>query len=389
MTFRIRRDRLFPSLLSGLLVLGACSDAPRPEEAMTPPPANGLMSITAGPDLLAELKIGEPRLTSVTGTLRVYGRVEADETRLARISSPVTGRVIELEVVEGQRVKRGDLIAVIRSTELANAQSTYLKADSQRQLAQRAVDRAKRLLDAGVIGEAELQRREGEFIQIAAEFSASRDELRVLGMTDLAVARLQETRVVNAVSQVVASIDGTVMDRPVTLGQVVQAAESICILADLSHVWLVADVPEQTAGSLSVGKAVESQIAALPGEMIRGTLTFVSAIVNPETRTVRARMDLPNPEGRYKPAMLATLTLQDLAETQRVIPATAVVREGNEEYLFVQVTEDRFLLRKVRLGGEFGSVRVLLEGLQEGEKIVLDGAFHLNNERKRAALQGS
>jgi cobalt-zinc-cadmium efflux system membrane fusion protein len=347
------------------------------------------MSITAGPDLLAELKIGEPRLTSVTGTLRVYGRVEADETRLARVSSPVTGRVIELEVVEGQRVKRGDLIAVIRSTELANAQSNYLKADSQRQLAQRAVDRAKRLLDAGVIGEAELQRREGEYIQIAAEFSASRDELRVLGMTDLAVARLQETRVVNAVSQVVASIDGTVMDRPVTLGQVVQAAESICILADLSHVWLVADVPEQTAGSLSVGKAVESEIAALPGEMIRGTLTFVSAIVNPETRTVRARMDLPNPEGRYKPAMLATLTLQDLAETQQVIPATAVVREANEEYLFVQITENRFLLRKVRLGGEFGSVRVLLEGLQEGEKIVLDGAFHLNNERKRAALQGS
>lgn len=388
MTFLIRRDRLFPSLLSGLLVLGACSDAPRPEEAMTPPPANGLMSITAGPDLLAELKIGEPRLTSVTGTLRVYGRVEADETRLARISSPVTGRVIELEVVEGQRVKRGDLIAVIRSTELANAQSNYLKADSQRQLAQRAVDRAKRLLDAGVIGEAELQRREGEYIQIAAEFSASRDELRVLGMTDQSVARLQETRVVNAVSQVVASIDGTVMDRPVTLGQVVQAAESICILADLSHVWLVADVPEQTAGSLSVGKAVESEIASLPGEMIRGTLTFVSAIVNPETRTVRARMDLPNPEGRYKPAMLATLTLQDLAETQQVIPATAVVREANEEYLFVQITENRFLLRKVRLGGEFGSVRVLLEGLHEGEKIVLDGAFHLNNERKRAALQG-
>lgn len=389
MTFRIRRDLLLPCLLSSLLLLGACSETPPPEEVVTPPPANGQMSITAGPDLLAELKIGEPRLTSVTGTLRVYGRVEADETRLARVSSPVTGRVIELEVVEGQRVKRGDLIAVIRSTELANAQSNYLKADSQRQLAQRAVDRAKRLLDAGVIGEAELQRREGEYIQIAAEFSASRDELRVLGMTDLAVARLQETRVVNAVSQVVASIDGTVMDRPVTLGQVVQAAESICILADLSHVWLVADVPEQTAGSLSVGKAVESEIAALPGEMIRGTLTFVSAIVNPETRTVRARMDLPNPEGRYKPAMLATLTLQDLAETQQVIPATAVVREANEEYLFVQITENRFLLRKVRLGGEFGSVRVLLEGLQEGEKIVLDGAFHLNNERKRAALQGS
>lgn len=384
----------FPScfplcVVASLLMLGACGIAPPEEVAAPKPPSGDQMAITAGPDLLADLRIGEPRLTSVTGTLRVYGRVEADETRLARVSSPVTGRVIELEVVEGQRVRRGDLIAVIRSTELANAQSTYLKADSQRLLAQRAVDRAKRLLDAGVIGEAELQRREGELIQAAAEFSASRDELRVLGMTDEAVARLQYSRVVNAVSQVVASIDGTVMDRPVTLGQVVQAAGTICILADLSHVWLVADVPEQTAGTLSAGKAVEAEIAALPGEIIRGQLTFVSAIVNPETRTVRARMDLPNPSGRYKPAMLANLTLQDLPEMQQVIPATAVVRESNEEYLFVQVAEDRFLLRKVRLGGEFGNVRVLLEGLHEGEKIVLDGAFHLNNERKRSALRGN
>lgn len=387
MTLATPRTCLSSGLLALLLVLGGCG-GPAPEQ-QPPKAAPDAMAITASPELLAELKTGEPRLTSVTGTLRVSGRVEADETRLARVSSPVTGRVIELDVVEGQRVRRGQLIAIIRSTELANAQSNYLKAYSQRQLALRAVDRAKRLLDAGVIGEAELQRRDGELVQAAAELSASRDELRVLGMTDEAVAKLQESRVVNAVSQVVASIDGTVMERPVTLGQVVQAAESICILADLSNVWLVADVPEQTAGTLAAGKAVEAEIAALPGETIRGQLTFVSAIVNPETRTVRARMDLPNPNARYKPAMLATLTLQDLAETQYVIPATAVVREGNGEFIFVQVGDNRFLLRKVTLGGEYGNVRVLLDGLQEGEKIVLDGAFHLNNERKRSALQGS
>jgi len=389
MTATIRRPAALSTLFLVLVLLGGCGSA-APEEAPAKAASNSdPLAITASPALLAELKIGEPRLTSVTGTLRVPGRVEADETRLARVSSPVTGRLIELDVVEGQRVRKGDLIAIIRSTELANAQSNYLKADSQRQLAFRAVDRAKRLLDAGVIGEAELQRREGELVQASAELSASRDELRVLGMTDADVARLQETRVVNAVSQVVASISGTVMERPVTLGQVVQAAESICILADLSSVWLVADVPEQTAGTLSAGKAVEAEIAALPGEIIRGKLTFVSAIVNPETRTVRARMDLANPQGRYKPAMLATLTLQDLAETQQVIPATAVVRENNEEYIFVQVSDDRFMLRRVQLGGEYGSVRVLLEGLHEGDKIVLDGAFHLNNERKRAVLQGS
>lgn len=358
------------------------ADAPKPRGADP-------MSITASADMMPELKIGVPRMTSVTGTLRVSGRVEADETRLARVSSPVTGRVIELDVVEGQRIRKGALIAVIRSTELADAQSKYLKAYSQRQLSQRAVERAKRLLDAGIIGEAELQRRDAELVQASAEFSASRDELRVLGMTDEAVVRLQETRVVNAVSQVVASIDGTVMERPVTLGQVVQAAGTICILADLSSVWLVADVPEQTAGTLTAGKAVEAEIAALPGQMIRGSLSFVSAIVNPETRTVRARMDLPNPRGVYKPAMLATLTLQDLAETQKVIPATAVVREGNEEYLFVRLEGSQFMLRKVSLGEQYGDVRVLVDGLEENEQIVLDGAFHLNNERKRMALQGN
>jgi cobalt-zinc-cadmium efflux system membrane fusion protein len=375
--------------LPALVALSGCgSKSPETAEAAPKAPRNAL-EITAPDSLYADLTIGTPKNTSVSGSLRVAGRVEADETRLARVSSPVTGRIIELEVVEGQTVKRGDLIAVIRSTNLADAQSSYLKAYSQRQLSQRAVERAKRLLDAGVIGEAELQRREAEQVQASADLSAARDQLRVLGMSDDAVAKLQASRTVNAVSQVLASSDGTVMERPVTLGQVVNAADTVCVLADLSNVWLVADVPEQTAGTLTAGKALEAEIAALPGEIIRSRLTFVSAIVNPETRTVRARTDLPNPARRFKPAMLATMTLQDLAETKLVIPDSAVVREGNDEFVFVRVSDKTFLLRKVTLGQQYGRVRVVTEGLREDETIVLDGAFHLNNERQRLALQGS
>lgn len=371
------------------LCLMGCGSSAQPATADASTPPRDPMSITPEPELLQQLEIGEPKLTSVTGSLRVTGRVEADESRLARVSSPVTGRITDLEVVEGQVVKRGQLIAVIRSTELSTSQSGYLQVLTQLDLSKKAVERAQRLLEAGVIGEAELQRREGELSQVSAEYSASRDQLRVLGMSDDAVAHLEQTRVVDAVSQVRASIDGTVMDRPVTPGQMVQSAETICVVADLSSVWLVADVPEQTAGTLAAGKAVEAEIAAYPGSVIRGALTFVSAIVNPETRTVRARMDLANPNGRYKPAMLATLTLQDLAETQLVIPATAVVREGNDEFIFVRRSESTFALRPVSLGGEYGDVRVLLDGLHEGDQIVLNGGFHLNNERKRVALQGA
>jgi cobalt-zinc-cadmium efflux system membrane fusion protein len=100
-------------------------------------------------------------------------------------------------------------------------------------------------------------------------------------------------------------------------------------------------------------------------------------------------MDLPNPHRRYKPAMLATITLVDGAERRRVVPSNAIVREGNEDNVFVQLAPDRFALRHVTLGPEFRDGRALVDGLRDGDKIVLDGAFHLNNERKRLLLQGS
>jgi len=169
---------------------------------------------------------------------------------------------------------------------------------------------------------------------------------------------------------------------------VVQAAEIICVVADLSNVWLVADVPEQSAGRIRTGKAVQAEIPALPGETITGKLSYVSPVVNPETRTVRMRMDVPNPERKYKPAMLATITLLDSAERRRIIPLNAIVRENNEDNVFVQTGPARFELRRVTLGPEFPAGRALTDGLRPGEKIVLDGAFHLNNERKRLLMQG-
>ncbi len=251
------------------------------------------------------------------------------------------------------------------------------------------MERAKLLVEAGVIGSAELQRREADLQQAEAEFSSERDQLRVLGMSDDRVEQLLATRSVNAVTEIFANISGTVMDRPVTPGQIIQPAGEICTLADLSQVWLVADVPEQSAGQLAAGKLVEAEIAALPDRRIAGKLSFVSAIVSPETRTVRARMDLKNTDGLYKPSMLASLTLQDLAETQLVVPSTAVVRENNEDFVFLRISENSFLLHRVLLGSEFGSVRVVEDGLSPEDVIVVDGAFHLNNERKQQALQGS
>jgi membrane fusion protein, heavy metal efflux system len=375
--------------LAALLCLAGCNaDGAGTGKNQTAPPPRNPMEVKVAPALMEQIRIGEPEWAAVRGNLRVPGRVEADETRVARVGSPVTGRIAELEVQEGQAVRRGQVLAVLHSTELSDSQFGYLRAFSQQQLAQRAAARARQLLQAGVIGEAELQRRDAEFQQASAEVATWRDQLKVLGLSETAIRKLETTRAVNSLYEVVASIDGTVLERKMTVGQVVQPADTVFVVADLSHVWLVADVPEQAVANVAVGKAVRAEVSAYPDQQIPGVLSFVGATVNPDTRTVRARMNLPNPDSRYKPAMLAMMILEDRAERLKVIPSTAVVREGNQDHVFVQAAPGTFLLKPVALGPEFGDKRVLTSELRTGEKIVIDGAFHLNNERKHLALQG-
>jgi cobalt-zinc-cadmium efflux system membrane fusion protein len=373
-------------ITAGTLLLCACGEKTTPKAE-----AGGVknpMEIAPDADLRKQLEVKQPSWEQVNSTLRVAGRVEADATRLATVSAPVTGRILEVKAVDGQNVKRGEVLATIYSPELPELQSNFLKAQLQRQGADRAVARAKQLLDAGVIGSAELQRRESESYQAAAEVSGLRERLRILGLTEEALNALEKSRRLTSVMEIAATIDGTVLERKATIGQIVQAAEPVFVVADLSHVWLVADVPEQSAGDLSIGKTVHAEVPALPGHKLVGKITFVSATVNPETRTVTTRMNVPNSNRRLKPSMLTTMTLVDGTERRLVIPADAVVRDGNSDSVFVRANQNTFVLKAVKLADEIAGLRVVEEGLTEDDRIVTKGAFHLNNERRRLALGG-
>lgn len=379
-----------PAIVLAAAILTGCNGKTPDATASAagPPPARNPLEITADADLMKQITVGEVPWADVTGTMKLAARVEADARRMARINSSLGGRIVDLEVTEGQIVERGQVLAKLHSTDLAAAQGGFLKAYTQQQLAHKAVARARQLLEAGVIGEAELQRRDAELQQCNAELASSRDQLSVLGMTDEALAQLETTRVIQSVTHIVSTISGRVLERKVTIGQVVQAAETIFVVADLSNVWLVADVPEQSASALRLDKAVAAEIPAVPGKPVAGRLNFISAIVDPETRTIRARMDLPNASRLYKPAMLATMSLLEGAERRRVLPNQAVVREDNQDSVLVQTGPSTFVLRPVSLGLEFRDLRVLESGVGEKDKIVLQGAFHLNNERKRRAISG-
>ena len=374
------------SALVCALFLAACGDKAPEAPAKAAAPRDALL-VRPGAELLARLKLGVPALVEVRETLRVPARIEVDETRVARVGAPVAGRITDLAAAVGQNVTRGQVLATISSTELSTAQLGYIKAESQRQLAQRGAARAKQLYDADVIGVAELQRREGELQQADAEVGAARDQLKVLGMPPEALERLAQMRVINSMAQITASIAGTVIERKVTEGQVVQPADAIYVVADLSRLWVVADIPEQSAAGVRVGESVQAEVTAVPERKIAGTLSFVAPTVNPETRTVRARMELANPAREYKPAMLANVLIASKPQKHLAVPVTAMVREDNRDYVFV-ASGDAFRLQAVTTGAEYEGWRVISGGLAEGASVVLDGAFHLNNERKRRALEG-
>ncbi|QWT47163.1 efflux RND transporter periplasmic adaptor subunit [Azospira inquinata] len=370
--------------LAGLALLAAChKEAPPPAAAPTDPNL-----VTIGPDLANQIKVATVGSAPISETLRVAGRLDFDEQHLARIGATVTGRITQVSAILGQNVKAGQPLAQLNSTELSDAQLAFLKANAQAQLERRNVDRAQQLYSADVIGKAELQRRENEAAIAQAERQAAADQLRVLGMSLGDVAQLGRRGTINSVTPVLSSIAGTVVERKVTQGQVVAPADALFTVADLGQLWAVADVPEQEAALVQPGQDVELEIPALGGERLHSKLIYVGDTVDPETRTVMVRTVLQNPERRLKPAMLATMLIAGKARPRLVIPAAAVVRQDNGDYVFQQLKPGQFRLIPVTLGPETAGHRVVLSGLKEGTPIVVDGAFHLNNQRQAKELEG-
>lgn len=348
---------------------------------------NSELAVTAPPELLARLKIAPVRYTENGDNLRLPGRVELDEHRVARIGPTVTGRITEIKAWLGQYMHKGQALASIYSTELSNAQSDYLKALTKMRLHKLTVDRGQRLYTADAISHAELLGRESVLEESEVERRARRDQLRVLGMSETAINRLTNTGTIDSVLPIVANMNGVIIERHVSVGQIAQPADDLFTLADLSRLWVVAEVPEQSAYHIHLGQQSEVEIPALPGEHFRGKIIYIADLVNPTTRTVTVRMQVNNPQRRLKPAMLANMLILNKQDTELTVPATAVVRDHDRDHVFVQTSANQFMLRSVALGPDNEGQRKVIGGLDTGEKIVVEGAFHLNTHRVQSAQQ--
>jgi cobalt-zinc-cadmium efflux system membrane fusion protein len=376
---------LFVMLCTLSVLAAGCEKKAAPEVVETKVVDPYIVEITD--QLAKDVKLHTAGNVEMRGTLRVPGTVQVDEQRIARIGASVTGRIKDIEVTLGQNVKNGQLLATLNSTELAQNQLVYIKAAQQIGLQTKAVERAKLLQEADVIGAAELQRRQAELSAAQADLNAARDQLLVLGMNESAIDKLSSTGQIRSYSNVTARLSGTVISRKVNLGQVVQPAEELFIIADLSHVWVVAEVPEQQIDLIKVGEEVVVEIPALNNKQYKAKLIYEGDIVNPETRTVTLRSDLQNANREIKPDMLVSMLIQSRAEQKLAVPLQSVVRENDNTYVYVKLGPNKFRLREVKLGNDYNGMVSIDSGLAMGEVVVSDGAFHVNNERKRKELE--
>ena len=369
-------------ILFSLALLISCSKSNNVPEVKKLDP----LEIAITPEIQKQIKTEAVSNQDISETLMIPGRLEAQNLRLAKIGSPINGRISDIYGSLGDVVKKGQVLARVNSIELTQNQLTLIKATQLIGLKTKAVERAKLLFEADVISKAEMQRIEAELEAVKADFRASKDQLEILGMSDKAIEKLESSGQVNSYGDVISRTNGTIITKMINLGQIVQPEDVLFSVADLSKLWGVAEIPEQQVAFVRKDQDVTIEVPAL-NQKIQGKIVYEGDIVNPETRTVMVRTEIDNTDLKLKPDMLISMFIQSKKVSKLAIPASAVIRENDRNYVFVQNSPNTYRLREIELGHKDGQLINLISGVSQGETIVSDGAFHLNSERKKKELE--
>ena len=369
-----------------------CDRAPTPAGESGPKRSpDGALLVRLLPEQLTRSGVTvEPVGRTAFRTYRTFpGVIRPNEHALANITTLVRGRVAEVYGELGQAVVHNTLLAVLHSSDLGLAQSAYLKARARRHVAEQAYQRAQFLFKEKVIGQAEAQRREGEMISIRAEAQEAREGLRLLGMDDKEIRTLERTQTIRSQISIVAPFAGRVIARNLTKGEVVETTRKLFVVADLSTVWVVGNVSEKDISYLHSATAVPNQpvevhVAAYPDEVFHGIVSYVGDVLDTATRTMQVRLTLANPTGRLKPEMFATIRVLSNPEPDAItIPKAAVLQDRGESVVFVRVNEQEFGRRVVHIAEQNDKHVHVLDGLTEGEEVVVAGAYLLKSELAR------
>jgi len=375
--------------LAACLALGGCdggahagppaaSSSPTSASSSSPPSSAGLVRdggaifVPAASPLRARLEVRAVAETPLRRPIPVPGEIEADPARLVRIVPPLPGRIARLHVALGDAVRAGDALLTLDSAELSAARGEAGKARAAREQARLELERQRALLDAEIAARKDFEQARLAYAQASSDADTAAARLAQLGAGGGAPSQRQYTMRAPLAGRVIA-LDAA------PGGYWNDTAAPLMTVADLSTVYLAANVPEKDIGAVFAGQPAQIALNAYPGAAVTGQVRYVGEILDADTRTVKVRVAIDNREGRYRPGMYATVVLAGAAHPALLVPPAALLQGGLETRVLVETAPFRFAPRVVATGAQAGGMVEILSGLEAGERIVVKNGVLLHD----------
>jgi cobalt-zinc-cadmium efflux system membrane fusion protein len=304
-------------------------------------------------------------MTTIHREVAAPASVEADPARSAKILPPLSGHVLQLFVHPGDAVKKGQELLTLDAPDFVAAQADYARSRSVLASAERTLTRQQDLASHGIVGQREVDQAKTDRDSALSDFNRSKDRMRLLGM-DPDKTGLGAPLIVRS------PLTGKVLDVNTASGEFRNDPNALLMsVADLSTVWVTANVQEKDIHFVHKGDPVTARFAAYPDEVFRGRVLFVADVLDPDTRTAKTRVAFNNEDGRLRPAMFATVVLKTWDTSELTVPTTALVMAGSKTTVFVQVAPNTYEQHPVETGEQAGTRTAIKSGLQVGDRVLI------------------
>jgi membrane fusion protein, heavy metal efflux system len=353
----------------GLLGAGKPADT---EPAMLVRQGNQIVIPESSP-LRKRLTVTPAHAEAISAKLVLPAVVESDPARTAAVLPPLGGRVVEIKVALGDRVRQGQVLAVIDSPDLGQAFDDNDKAADASQLTQKNLTRQEEQFKLGTASNRDLDQARSDNAQASSEYARTQARLKVLGVS---AERQQHSTLLS----VQAPVSGSVTTLTIARGNMINdPTQPIMTVADLSTVWVTALVPEKDVAAVAKDQDAEVSLSAYPGRVLHGKVLFISDIIEPDSRRDKLRIAFPNADVSLKPNMFATVTLVGPKETRVILPTSALLMNNDRTSVFVATAPWTFERRTVEAQLEEGPTVTLGSGVKDGEQVVVKGGILLND----------
>ena len=333
---------------------------------------------TVPPEQMSHIQVVAVEKSKVPRVLRLTGAAAYNAFKTTPVFSAVGGPVQEILAEPGQNVRAGQTLLTVTSPDYSAARSAYMKARSAFQLSDKNYERSKDLYEHKAIAERDLQQAESDRAQAQADVQASEDALRALGISDPEALVKTPPKTTGQIP-VSAPVPGQIVERLVGPGQLLQAGTTQCFtISDMSTVWVLVNIYQNDLAYVRGGDSVDITTDAYP-EIFHGKISYIADALDPNTRTLQARIVTQNPGYKLKKDMYVTATVHAGALADALtVPDAAVLRDSeNQPFVYVQTSANQFARRLVKVGDSQNSRTLIQDGLKEGERVVGDGSLFL------------